>query len=468
MPAALTPYVGDTTAEDWRKRPGFLSAGESTAETVHVLMGTFLRDRHSPSPLPERDLFSDGQFEWGLAAPLEKVIRSRGDLLYLLENPRLARTTAFIIEPWEHVGVNRKVGDPGEDVQASKNAAFVLQTIADCDSVLFPLWKTGVIDPELVVPLFSAGLAVIIEGGDPSVQKAETFSHPKCPRDDVFALVEGLLVARGPISAPQLYICLGHQLAAKCNLRLVRRAVKEIEACKELLGEAGAKALKSLKHVAGRIKEVGEKAKVTKGDGTVAADGWMHTDFAVTKNEVGEVGRKTLIGYETPEPEDCGLPLEVLEAHRRVADRHEGVIDTAVQYEKNVEIAMFHNDEVNQEAILFVNWAFNLLHDACTNHRSILAGSALSWLLGLPMGIEILCSTSDEQGNAVTEVSATCIYYEDHETKRVRRSFSCQFHPELMEDLREMGRRGPVSYAELKDDDGIRLFTRLLYAGMQD
>lgn len=128
---------------------------------------------------------------------------------------------------------------------------------------------------------------------------------------------------------------------------------------------------------------------------------------------------------------------------------------------------MFHNDEVNHEAILFANWSYNILHDVIMNHRGLIAGSPLSWLMSLPMGIEILCSTGDE-GQLVTECATTCIYYEDLETKRIRRSFTCQFHPELLEDLREMGRRPAASYDELKRDDGIRLFIRLLYAGMQE
>ena len=51
---------------------------------------------------------------------------------------------------------------------------------------------------------------------------------------------------------------------------------------------------------------------------------------------------------------------------------------------------MFHSDEVNEEAILFANWAYRLLHDAIIPYRSILAGSRLAWLLKLPDAIEIL------------------------------------------------------------------------------
>ena len=154
-------------------------------------------------------------------------------------------------------------------------------------------------------------------------------------------------------------------------------------------------------------------------------------------------------------------------AHEVTADEHEGVIDTSISYEHELNIAMFHSDEVNEEAILFANWAYRLLHDALIPCRHVIANSSLFWLIQLPDAIEILCSTA-EQGEVVTECSATCIIYRDFETKEVRRSFTCQFHPELLSDLRVVGMRQPPTYAELKTDDGARVFARLLYAGMQE
>ena len=87
----------------------------------------------------------------------------------------------------------------------------------------------------------------------------------------------------------------------------------------------------------------------------------------------------------------------------------------------------------------------------------------------LPYAIEILCSTAlEETDEIVTECSATCINYKDFASKLIRRSFTCQFHPELLSDLRVIGNRQAASYQELKTDDGVRLFARLLYAGMQE
>jgi hypothetical protein len=37
-----------------------------------------------------------------------------------------------------------------------------------------------------------------------------------------------------------------------------------------------------------------------------------------------------------------------------------------------------------------------------------------------------------------------------------------------MDDIRDIGGRTGPRYAELKEDDGVRLLIRLLYHGMQD
>ena len=173
--------------------------------------------------------------------------------------------------------------------------------------------------------------------------------------------------------------------------------------------------------------------------------------------------------YQTPSPKESKIPIDLLKAHDVMADEFSGVIDTMIlQYENDINIAMFHSDEVNEEAVLFANWGYMMLHDALVPYRYLIANSPLSWLLRLPYSVEILASTEIEGGEILTECSCTCINYKDFETKQIRRSFTCQFHPELFSDLQEMGKRPPASYAELKESDGIRLLARLLYEGMQE
>ena len=153
--------------------------------------------------------------------------------------------------------------------------------------------------------------------------------------------------------------------------------------------------------------------------------------------------------------------------HALIADELEGVIDVVMTLEREVLVEMFHYDEVNEEAALFANWAFKRLHDAIVPVRHELAVSPVGWLLSLPYAVEILAQTQVNE-RAWTEVSTTAIYYKDWETHRIRRSFSCQFHPELMADIRDIGGRSGPRYHELKDNDGVRLLIRLLYHGMQE
>ncbi len=465
MMEAIKIQTNQTTTADWRISSGYLHEGRSDFESAHILLGRFLADRTSEDPLAEKDLFtSDGIFEWGHAKPLEKVLNSREDVEFLLKNPSLFRKSITIIEPWEHVGVNAI----GEDVRASKNVAYIAQKVADMDSVLLPVWSCGVIDPDIVIPAITSGYAVVVEGGNPSTYDASTWTSPACPREDMFRLVEKLLISRSPTSAPAIFICVGHQLAAECHIRLIRRAVKEVLDLTSLERDQENKALRSLQEVCQRLEAMGNTLQVKKRDGRIVATGWNDDHFAVTRNESKEVGDRILLPYQSPDGDALGIPWEIIHAHDVTADTHEGVIDTTIQYERQVSISMFHSDEVNEEAILFANWAYRSIHDAIVPYRHIIAGSSLSWLIQLPDAIEILCSTAEEDGEIVTECSATCINYKDFETKKIRRSFTCQFHPELLSDLRAIGNSEAPSYATLKNDDGVRLFVRLLYAGMQE
>jgi len=84
----------------WRARPGILGAHASSPQSVHALLGYFLRDRDSPTPFPGRDMLAqEGLFDWGLAPPLEKVIEGPQHLRFLLQMPELYRQSVSIIEP---------------------------------------------------------------------------------------------------------------------------------------------------------------------------------------------------------------------------------------------------------------------------------------------------------------------------------------------------------------------------------
>ena len=111
--------------DQWRLKPGYLTESGSDLESALIFLGQFLTDRSSEDPLPKKSLFSDDEkFEWGYSQPLEKVINSKEDWEFILQNPYLFRNSIFIIEPWEHVGKNNEYN---ETVRASKNLAFIAQ-----------------------------------------------------------------------------------------------------------------------------------------------------------------------------------------------------------------------------------------------------------------------------------------------------------------------------------------------------
>ena len=446
----------------WRTTPGILSQNAVSQQSIHALLGYFLNDRESPTPFPGRDILIDHRlFEWGVAPPLEKVITSERELQLLLGLPEIFRNSVSVLEPWENVGVNAQ----GEAVRASKNIAYILQQVADADTTLYPLWHSGIQNPRQLANVLSAGIATVVQGGNPSVHDASSFNGTRASLEDILSLTDELLLCRSPGSGPSIFICLGHQLAAASHIRLIKAAVRDINNLSALPLDEDGRGLESLRRVCQKITEVGQNLSVIKAGKTIAS-GWHDTQFAVAPNEEFEVGTRQLVPYKRRNT-SLHIPGELHDAHALVADELEGVIDTMLKMERELYIEMFHGDEVNEEASLFANWAYKLLHDTLVPIRHGIAVSPVSWLLCLPYALEILSQTQVDS-NHWTEVSTTCIYYKDWETHTIRRSFTCQFHPELMTDIRDIGKRDGPPYQELKQNDGVRLLIRLLYHGMQE
>jgi len=446
----------------WRERPGILGQHASSPESVHALLGYFLRDRRSPTPFPGRDsLALEGLFDWGLAPPLERVIEKPEQLQALMLVPEIYRHSVSIIEPWPNVGTNPR----GEQVRASKNMAYVLQQVADVDTILHPVWRSGIQNAGRLANILSAGIATIVQGGNPSVHDASSFDGSNASLEDILGLVDQLLLRRSTGTGPSIFICLGHQLAAASHVRLIRRATRELLDLARMPMDSGGRSLQTLQRLCRHIVEVGESLPVLKR-GVEVARGWHDPRFAVARNEEFEIGTRRLQPRSTRD-DHSHLPEPLLSAHGLVSDELDGVIDLVMTLERDVHVEMFHGDEVNEEAILFANWAYKSLHDAIIPVRHALAVSPASWLLSLPYGVEILGQTQVDE-HTWTEVCATAIYYKDWETQRVRRSFTCQFHPELMADIRDIGGRSAPRYQELKNHDGVRLLMRLLFHGMQE
>lgn len=452
--------------QPWRTQPGFLRPGQSSIESIQTLIGDFLHDRDSPHLLngveyPIQD--DDIQEGWGKQSPLEKVVKTNKDLRSLLENNDLLRHSLCILEPADHVGHN----SCGETVRASLNVACLAQGIADCDSILFPLWDSPEIDRSLLLQALSRCMAVVVEGGHPTVREADTFKACQWSLQDLQNLCEELIISRQSRTPPVVFICLGHQLAAQAHIHLIQKATRDILNCCESTLKENIHTLKGLLDTCKEIESIGRNLKIIKGGKDEIAHGWDDPQFAVGVNEIPEAGHCELVHYDHNKQHPSHRFSELILTHAVSSEEYDGIIEHSISYEKNLNIVMFHTDEVNEEAILFANWAYRKLHHALVPARKLVAISPLAWLLKLPSSVEILCSTT-VQGKLCTEVAATCISYMDFETKNIRRSFSCQFHPELLDDLREFSRSGIPAYSELKKDDGIRLLMRILYEAIKD
>ena len=47
-------------------------------------------------------------------------------------------------------------------MRASKNIAYLLQQIADADTVLFPVWQSGIDHADRMANVLSAGIATVV------------------------------------------------------------------------------------------------------------------------------------------------------------------------------------------------------------------------------------------------------------------------------------------------------------------
>lgn len=445
----------------WFPKTGYLLEG-SNIETASILFGRFLNNRSEHFPLPEKDLFTDGKFKWGVP-PLEKVVTSADDLDFLTNNPRLYGNAISIIEPWNHVGFH----PDGSPVRASKNVAYIAQKIADCGSILFPIWQLGVRDIRKVIEVVSRSALFVFEGGNASVDKPEEWVNKQCSLDDMLILVETLLQWRGQRSASGLFICIGHQLVAQCLINILKRVCGFVPLLDDLPNDSSGEILRGIKNTVDKIQEVGQSIQVKKRNGDIVANGWDDPNFAVSDMRESEVGSTFIYPYVSPV--NSGLHRDILNSQLLINEELETILDQMMRlrYEASVNVAMFHSQEVTEVSMLFANWAYNKLYECLHPYRTVIATSPMAWLLKLPYAVKIIALTGSEE-EVMTECASMCVAYKDHETKQIRRNFTIQFHPELLGDLYSFGERKAPSYSELQRSDSVRLLVRLLYLGLQN
>lgn len=440
----------------WRNTPSYYDENTNSIQAFQTLIASFLEDRHSNSLLSKKLSSKKLNAPWGVK-PLEKIVKNSSDLQYILSNSNIIKNAVSIIEPSDHVGEN----NDGEGVRASSNIAYICRMVADCDSVLFPLWESGISNMDNLIEVLQNSRAIVVEGGHPSVSDSSTFDNSNVSLKELLLLSEKILLSRIQKSSPAIFICLGHQLVAQAHITLIKKAVDTICNKLSIVIEKKDYKYEALISLCNEIEKVGSNLQIVK-NGSIVASGWDDPCFAVAKNEITEVGKCELNHFKHDGIHPSSDFKKLLIKHNKTSSEYNGIVEESISYEKNLELLMFHSDEVNQEAILFSNWAYSKLQDTLSSCSNLISISPLSWLLRLPSSVEILCSTSFKN-KTLTEVAATCISYKDYQTKKIRRSFSFQFHPELLSDLREFHLSGKHDYDLFKNDDGVRMLMRVLY-----
>eukprot|EP01006_Ploeotia_vitrea_P044855 TRINITY_DN66880_c5_g10_i2.p1 TRINITY_DN66880_c5_g10~~TRINITY_DN66880_c5_g10_i2.p1 ORF type:complete len:500 (+),score=231.34 TRINITY_DN66880_c5_g10_i2:440-1939(+) len=227
--------------------------------------------------------------------------------------------------------------------------------------------------------------------------------------------------------------------------------------------------LSDLTEVTGRIHEKGEALRVLNSNGEEIGRSYEHEQFAVRPNQDHELGVVNLHPYKPPTAPSGAYTQEMLDAHESVKTQGKGLLSEWTRLGHKVAVSMFHGDEVNDAAILFVNWALQEIRGVLDKHKDYFRSSRkFRWLMDLPYGVEVLCSTTfceknaaSKHGKVLTEVAAMAIYYRDFDSNSQMSVFSTQFHPELPSSLMSLKRE------QLHGDDWMHILDRDDHDGIE-
>lgn len=392
-----------------------------TKESIAALFDAFIADLESPNPLGEQKI-KPGRY-------IESI-----DEISLMD----LVSSYIIIEPWPHVGLRPSDQAP---VIGSENMAWLINRITGCDVYILPAWKTGIKKAEEFAVRSKLSLGTIFEGGQPNVHEEKTFAELFSRKDATSLLIEMML-----IGSPFLCICLSHQLAAYAHVALIKQMTQK---CLE-----ASSCIDAFAKVAERIRDTAKTIQVRKG-GAIVAAGWDHEMFAVGPNEEVSCCDKPLYPYRCQGLEH--IDTELIQTHQMIAHLHTSTIDETLRH-AHVRVQAFHGNEVSEECMHFVCWAYQQLHRVAMAYRfEVASNDLLHPLLSIPLAVEITSST--RRGDGITtlcEVASTAIYWQR------RMAQTTQFHPELDENLMIVSEGWCPSWQQLKQSPAIRLLAKLL------
>ncbi|NHJ48612.1 MAG: hypothetical protein FK733_12575 [Asgard group archaeon] len=381
---------------------------------------------------------------------------------------------AVILKPDTVVGANKW----GELVDAAKNLATISSELLDWNIVTIELSEIKYKDLMLKIEslcsnetpgeFFRSFRYVIVEGGRQSLYDSQSFddvSEKRFSKPEYLQLLESLVLSRNKTGvSPALFLCLGHQGIAEMLRAYIVRLAKNSKQYHGKLLELNKKAAEHFLEIINEIKELGNSIIVRRRNSEIVANNYQDQYFAVKKNEMPEMGIKRMVKYQISKSISQDV---IIKSYQQIMKLHTGLLEDFYSLE-SLDIVMLHNDETNEEAILFLNWALGLLAKFSRAHFKILnKDSMLQELTNLPIGLEIPSSTlySTDEKSTLTEIAGLVIYYYNPETGIVKRDYTLQFHPELFEEIQILQKRDFESKTLLELPDGIQLLLSCLQAG---
>ena len=440
-------------------------------------------------PIPIKDPFFNLPFE----IALEKVIRfiNRKDTrqlcinsieqfeqIYLeyLKEPKLRSKWAVILKPDTVIGSNQW----GELIDASTNFATITKEILDWNILIIELSEINYQNllekikqycvNETIGQFLRTFRYVVIEGGRQSLYDANSFdeiSNGNFTKKDYLHLLTSLMLARNnPDSNPGLFLCLGHQGIGEALREYLVKLIQKSNKLAKIIAKSDSNVSEKFTTLINEIRNQGNEIQILNRSGKLVAKGLNDTYFAVKKNEIPEIGLKKLAVYK---PSKGLVPDKMLKEYEKITKFHTGILEDFYSLE-SLDIVMLHGDEVNEEAVLFMNWALMKISKfSRENYGILISDSELKELTSLPFGLEIHSSTlyamDSMAEDYLTEIASLVLYYYNPETQLVKRDYTLQFHPELFEEIRILQKRDFESKTLLELSDGIQLLLSSLQAG---
>jgi len=337
-----------------------------------------------------------------------------------------------VFEPHHHVGENKNK----EGVRASLVIGQYLKT-KDQTVRIVPLHaNNGILTYRNLDSALRNVKAMIFEGGACTIYDDESFCETLYP-NALIDFTRRQLLSEDNI--PRIFICISHQCCAVALVKIVQDMLDlRLKYCMKQNPR-----FQKLLFFLGELLMDAREVYVQKDNSEKQIGLWDKT-FAVTQNEEPESQTVSLIPYKYPS--DARL-LKYRDAHIEVAKWNAAL-------EGDHRVAMFHGDEVNEEAMLFVNYCFYELSMLLSKEKGLLdaikAEEELEWLARVPIGVEIVASTKVSE-EAYTEVACMQVYSKTENPSKMRVMYSTQFHPELFVTNNKVF-EAPVSEEDLQKE----------------